>query len=191
MQTSMEELSSQHKMKMMQKMKVWYYHLGPWLKMLQTEYLIKTNTNNSEQLCIRPKCSISLKSVQFCNKSAQYVGWAMGITVVFSLLCYQSLSTFITLNDSTKMFFHLLQTTQSCRCSARIQIAELGDIMNNNALKQNTFSTTCWTTDSNKPHRHCHLANNFGLCQTFHIFHNGPGGAPENCLFPWQVLAHT
>jgi len=41
--------------------------------------------------------------------------------------------------------------------------------------------TSCCSTDSERPHRFCHLPNNFGSPRQFH---NRTGNIPPNCLFP-------
>jgi len=47
------------------------------------------------------------------------------------------------------------------------------------ALSQFTYKTDCYSTESERPHHCCLLANNFGSCQVFLIPHNGPEDAPK------------
>ena len=46
---------------------------------------------------------------------------------------------------------------------------------------------SCCNTDSERPYRLCHLANNFDSRRIFRILHNGPGDALQNYPFPWLI----
>ena len=43
------------------------------------------------------------------------------------------------------------------------------------------------STDSERPHCCCHLANNFGPRREFPILHTGPRNTSQNCQFPRRV----
>jgi len=45
-----------------------------------------------------------------------------------------------------------------------------------------TITSGC-STDSDRPHRCCHLPNNFDSRPIFHVVHNGPGDAPKIAPF--------
>ena len=46
--------------------------------------------------------------------------------------------------------------------------------------------TSCCGTETDRPHRCCHLENNFGSRHIFPILLNRPRHAcPKNCPFPW------
>ena len=49
----------------------------------------------------------------------------------------------------------------------------------------NDAITSCCSTDSDRSHRCCHLANNFGSHRIFPILYGGPRNAPPKCPFPW------
>ena len=52
--------------------------------------------------------------------------------------------------------------------------------------RSGALTTSCCSTDSERLHRCCHLANNFGSCRIFHIkVHTSlwPEKCPQNCAF--------
>ena len=53
-----------------------------------------------------------------------------------------------------------------------------------------TIITSCCSNDSERPHRCCHVPNNFGSRRIFPLLHDGAMGCPQINPFLWGIWTH-